>query len=185
MIAEVGEACLGEACQDSNVIVAGLSLTHPRCARSQVISVDARQVIDPDEDDANIILCTRLAPTPRAVAVVDSLIDVTAFERVEGVDLVVSGLLKAGFQVMTCGVVDATGPLLTDWSMTVAGGEVVIEGPEGPLLFEGHLDVGPAWAQVARTDGEVVVVAGSRLGLGRLDIAIAAGRVVCARVPMR
>jgi hypothetical protein len=68
LIAEVGEVC-----QDSNVIVAGLSLTHPGCARSQVIRVDASDLIDPDEDAAIIRLCTRLAPAPRAVAVVDSL----------------------------------------------------------------------------------------------------------------
>lgn len=190
LVENEGELVL-EVAERSGAPVVSLAVTHHRCARSGIVRAPATGL--PGLDDANIALVSRPDPAPRALALVDFLCEFAAFPEhsVDPQDLRIANLLEQGFRLQSQPLIEADGPLVTAWSATYVDGVLRISG-NGLPLFEGAIAVTPAWDHLGHEDAAVLVVAGSRIGIGglgvpadldRLEMAIREGRVVAARIP--
>lgn len=121
-------------------------------------------------DDTLIVPASRAAP-PRSLLVVDALVEVAGIRsgRGEATDLRTAALLGAGFAlVLDADLARLDAAPVAGWRARRRGRWLRVEGPDGPVLFEGELDVPAHWDADLAADGALLVVVGSRVGLDRL-----------------
>jgi hypothetical protein len=168
--------------------VAHVVLADPACQPSTIVPATAPRAEPGTDDDVDIVAGTRTR-RPHAVLVVDALVGVTGITSVGPVDLRVSALLRSGWTLLRTPDLDHVDvPVAGGWTATRRGPHLHVAHRDGLVLFDGHCGPAPAWDHHLATDGHLLAVFGTRIGLAAsdpttaIDRAAATGDLVAATI---